>query len=290
LGFVGDSFRKLDQVSHLDLRVGMGFSEKIGAALHRSIKDAVDTITKMPANFMTYPNGGTILPVQRKSRTPRPSRLQLNETYLASFGEMLIPRHLWLALQRFDVWIEPAIIAEWTRMMKDYAGRQGREIDDRGIAAAMTWADPTRDVRIAREQAERLLVKGDLHCVWSGKRLSADDLDLDHCFPWSAWPCSDLWNLMPANRAVNRREKKDRLPGDQIMRASQDRIMTWWGTAYRMAKPVIGERFILEAVSSLPNVSSDDCSLGDIYEAACLQRMRLKLDQQVPEWSGEKYL
>lgn len=27
--------------------------------------------------------------------------------------------------------------------------------------------------------------------------------DIDHCFPWRAWPCDDLWNLLPTHRAVN---------------------------------------------------------------------------------------
>jgi hypothetical protein len=30
--------------------------------------------------------------------------------------------------------------------------------------------------------------------------------------------------------------------------------------------------------------------LNDVYEAMSLQRLRLKNDQQVPEWRGERYL
>jgi len=61
-GFVppwaSEAFKKLREVSHLDLRVGMAFTAESGAALHEALKDAATTITKMPATYMAYPNGG----------------------------------------------------------------------------------------------------------------------------------------------------------------------------------------------------------------------------------------
>jgi hypothetical protein len=65
---------------------------------------------------------------------------------------MFIPRHLWKALQRFDVWIEPALVAEWTRLIKVYANGQGERVDIRKIADAMTWKEPTRDVAEAKNE------------------------------------------------------------------------------------------------------------------------------------------
>ena len=67
--------------------------------------------------------------------------------------------------------------------MKGYAEGQGRRLDDALIAQAMAWSDPSRDVKIAREQAIRVLTSGKLFCVWTGKSLSADSLDIDHCSP-----------------------------------------------------------------------------------------------------------
>ena len=291
LGFVRAAFRQLETVSHRDLRVGMSFSGETGAALHQAIKDAADTIAKMPATYITFPNGGPILPVRRIGRVACPAYVRVDEAFLASFGEMLVPTHLWRALQRFDVWIEPALIAEWSRLMKVYGARQGRSLDDAELSGAMTWSEPARDVRVAREQAQRLLAAGSLHCVWSRKRLLIETIDVDHCFPWTAWPCGDLWNLMPAHRTVNQHEKRDRLPGDQLLRSAQDRIMSWWASAYRDAPDsLIGARFVVEAAASLPAMTSPESDLDDVYAAMSLQRMRLKNDQQVPEWSAERYL
>ena len=288
LGFVKLAYEELAEVSHLDLRVGMTFSQQLGRSLHQALKDAAGTIERMPAKYMTYPNGERIFPVTKNRMFSLPKRLQLNEVYLSSFGEMLVPRHLWTALLRFDVWVEPALVAEWSRLIKDYASGQGRHVDDGAIGSAMTWDDPARDVRLARDRALTLLTDGNLFCVWSGKSLNDGSLDLDHCLPWSAWPCSDLWNLVPAHRKVNQNQKRDRLPSDRLLRSVRHQITAWWEAAYIDDCPLLAEQFWLEAKSSLPSLSSGDNTLGNLFDAVCLQRMRLKYDQQVPEWDGGK--
>lgn len=92
-------------------------------------------------------------------------------------------------LVRFDAWIEPALVAEWVRVMEGYAEGQGRRLDPGVVARAMAWADPRRDVGFARRRALTLLGERELHCVWTGRKLTADRLDIDHCLPWAAWPC-----------------------------------------------------------------------------------------------------
>ena len=105
--------------------------------------------------------------------------------------------------------------------MRGHAARQDRVLDEGVLAAAMTWSEPSRGVALSRERALQLIPRGSgLHCVWSGRRLEAAALDIDHCLPWSAWPCGDLWNLLPAHRLVNQREKRDRLPADGRLRAA----------------------------------------------------------------------
>ena len=290
LAFVKAPFRRLWTVSDLDLRAGMWLRGPQGLALHGAIRDAATLIKTMPAYYMTYPDGRPVLPVKQLARVSKPASVLINEEYLRSFGEMLVPSTIWRALQRYSVWIEPALVEEWLRLMKGYAERQGRNLPRDKAAAAMTWSGPGRDVQLARSQADRLLGAGHIHCVWSGKSLSAANLDIDHCFPWSAWPCSDLWNLMPASRSVNQREKREKLPSTRLMRASQDRIMSWWENAYRNAPPVVRERFVHEATSSLPCPDPADLDLDAVFEGVLSQRSRLRFDQRVPEWAGDAYL
>jgi len=291
LGFVKDGFRTLMQtgteVSHLDLRVGMMFSDERAKALHQALRDACKTIEEMPAHYMTYPNGGPILLVRRQGRLPQPSNVILNSAYLSSFGELRVPYHLWRALQRFDVWIEPALVTEWVRLIKAYGENQGRILEDGAIANAMTWSEPGRDVCVAREQALRVMEGSGLRCVWTGRELSTENVDVDHCLPWVAWPCGDLWNLLPTLRSVNQNQKRDRLPGDAILRRAQDRIQQWWEAAYLDPEnPALRERFRVEARASLPIIDAENFQVADIFEGLAVQRLRLKHDQQVPEWLG----
>ena len=293
LGFAKPAFRKLGAISHHDLRVGMSFAGDTAASLHQALKDVVRTIVRMPVRYTTYPNekapvfpSGVAAPAARA-----PLRIRLDAPYLASFGTMRVPIHVWAAIQRFTAWIEPAVIAEWLRVTKGYGERQGRPLDDAHLAAAMTWSDPDRDVKLPRQRADQLLAERRLFCVWSGKRLSAANLDIDHCFPWAAWPCGDLWNLMPAHRRVNQHEKRDRLPADALLRTAQERILEWWRAAYpEDAHRVLAERFRLEASLSLPGIRASDSDLDGVFSALKLQRLRLKQNQQIPEWRGERYL
>ena len=121
----------------------------------------------------------------------------------------------------------------------------------------------------------------------SGKRLTERSLDIDHCFPWSAWACDDLWNLLPSDRTVNQRQKRDRLPSATRLQAAQDRGQGWWQAAYLQAlNPLLPVRFTQEACASLPGLLSiaSAPSLDDCFTAILLQQVRLKHDQQVPEW------
>ena len=103
---------------------------------------------------------------------------------------------------------------------------------------------------------------------------------MDHCLPWSAWPCWDLWNLLFADQRMNQQSKRDRLP-------SADAIAAWWQAAYlRPEDAVLPGRFAAEACASLPGLDVGSTShLDDVQAAVALQRMRLRQDQGVPEWS-----
>lgn len=73
LGFARDGFKALlaGLVSPLDLRIGALFSGSAATALHGALRDACDTITRMPAHFMTYPGSDRpVLPVTRMQGVP----------------------------------------------------------------------------------------------------------------------------------------------------------------------------------------------------------------------------
>lgn len=291
LGFVNEGFQRLLGCSPNDLRVGTRYGADLGAAMHAALADASRTIAQMPAHYMTLPDGRPVMEAVPGRAGRPPSSLVIDEAYLRRFGELLVPVNLWRALSRFDAWIEPAIVAEWIRLMHGYALGQSRKLSEATIAQAMHWSAPERVVAEARQRAISVIESGrPLHCVWSGTRLSKDRLDIDHCFPWASWPCDDLWNLLPSTRTVNQREKRDRLPSASVMNSARERIQDWWRVGYQLgATSPIADRFFLEARASLPliNAYDDLIAVDDVFDAVAYQRLRLKENQQIPEWGGQ---
>ncbi len=286
LGFAKEALQRL-HISPLDLRPGMQFSGETARTLHQALRDAANNIIKMPVHYMTYPSGDPILHYRSSASRGRiKDFLRLDETYLSLFGELRIPKDLWYVLQTQTIWIEPVIEAEWTKMIVNYTkyGHESTAELEARIKNTMLWADPERDVQQPRARALTLLQKEGLHCVWSGKSLRENSLDIDHCLPWSVWSCGDLWNLMPASRTVNQNQKRDLLPSDTTLEQAQDRILDWWDRAY--LNDPLREKFLLEAASSLPGIRGDakPPEPEEIFESVCLQREKLKRDQQAPEW------
>lgn len=257
------------------------------AAMHAALRGACDTIARMPATFMTWPGGNTpILPTTRRRSAAPQGGMTLDAARLWSYGEMRVPVELWRALQRYAVWIEPSLIAEWIRLMDGYARRQGRPFDEGQASAVMIWADPARDVAEPRATSLAMMRAGrPVPCVWTGADLTPASLDIDHAFPWSAWPCGDLWNLLPAHRRVNQHQKRDLLPSETVLRRARERILRWWEAAYLDRQDAMPARFTEEARASLPGLGRDTAP-EEVFGAMALQRLRLRLDQGVPEWPG----
>jgi hypothetical protein len=192
-------------------------------------------------------------------------------------------------LQRYAAWVEPSLIAEWIRLMRGYAASQHRILDEGQLATAMTWADPERDVAVSRTISLTMLQSGHpVRCVWTGADLTPASLDIDHAFPWAAWPCGDLWNLLPAHRRVNQQQKRDLLPSDAMLQRARTAILRWWEAAYLIRQDALPRRFAEEARASLPGLddAGQDASPEAVFAAMGLQRLRLHLDQGVPEWTG----
>jgi hypothetical protein len=179
---------------------------------------------------------------------------------------------------------------EWARLMQGYGERQGRSLSMDQLYRELTWLDLVRDTKLVRSIAETLLGRGEpVYCVWTGRRLDQRTLDVDHCFPWVAWPCGDLWNLLPSSRHVNQRLKRDRLVAAETLAGVHDRIVDWWLKSYRRADTgPIADRFVREAVATLavPGRAQNAQLLAEVFAGVEYQRMRLRHDQRLEEWSG----
>jgi len=283
LGFAKDGFEALLALgtAPIELRVGASFTGEQAHAVASALTRAAPAIAKMPATFTRYPNSDTQVFGVSRGRRGGASATVLDLETLRGWGLIEVSGHLWRAMSRFGSWIEPMLVAEWSRLTRAYADRMGLAIAPGAAEAALGWAEPARTTALGRDVAQRLLARGQpMECVWTGRALKANSFDIDHCLPWSVWPCGDLWNLMPAHTRVNQHEKRDRLPSAAAMANARERIIGWWEAAY-LNDDALRPRFLREAAAALP-LSSTQSSTA-VYDALDWRRVRLWQDQQVPQ-------
>jgi SAM-dependent methyltransferase len=285
LGFAKDGFEALLVLgtSPIELRVGAVFIGDHAQAVASALSRAAHTIAKMPATFTRYPNSDAQVFRVTRERRGAASATVLDLETLRGWGLIEVPGHLWRAMSRFGSWIEPMLVAEWARLTRGYADRMGLAVAPGAAEMALEWAEPVRTTALGRDVAKRLINDGHaVECVWTGRPLKSSTFDIDHCLPWSVWPCGDLWNLMPAHTRVNQHEKRDRLPSAKAMSNARQRVIGWWKAAY-LDDDALRPRFLREAAAALPlaaGVSGDD-----VYDALDWRRLRLLQDQQVPQWT-----
>lgn len=288
LAFAKTGFRRLmvDSTDPADLRVGAVFAPDRFEAIVRALSEAAATIASMPANFTRFPNSDQRVFSVNRSRLRRLPGLELSMANLRDWGTLAVPGHLWRALSRFGPWIEPMLTTEWARLTRAYAERMDRPVPAGVVVATLEWREPVRTTALARLAAESCATsRGPIECVWTGRKLTATRFDVDHCLPWRAWPCGDLWNLAPCHPRVNRHDKRDRLPSALAMESSRSRFVRWWEQAY-LSNLALSGKFLREAAAALPVTES--ASAAEIFTALDWRRLRLARDQRLPEWTPKE--
>ncbi len=288
MGFVTDAFHALRPLAAYDLRPGAGFAAEQSEALRRALADAARLIAKMPATHLTFANDVPVFPTSY-GRMPAPAAsLVLDQSFLWQYGTTRVPLIVWNVMRRMSAWIEPMLIAEWVRLTQGFADGLGRPVTADAVLAALRWIEPERDTGFVRGIAQRLLAQGQqIRCVWSGRPLGPGALHIDHCLPWAAWPCGDLWNLLPADPAVNL-HKREKIVTAGMLAQARPLIADWWQAAYLDAGPAVRTRFNEEALSTLPLPSSPEPGLDDLFLALDFRRLRLRQETQAAEWAGVK--
>jgi SAM-dependent methyltransferase len=288
LSFAGEGFRASSAAGVVaqDLRIGAEFAGDNAAMIHAALLEARATISRMPATYIRFPNSNIPVFVASRGRAKKHrTRLSIDAEYVWSFGSLSVPGPVWRTLQRLGAWIEPVLVSEWSKLIRGYAERMSTVVSPTDIEAALGWLDPVRDTLVARGAADRMVAQGrTIECVWTGQSLRRAVLDIDHCMPWSAWPCGDLWNLLPSSRRVNQHLKRERLPSAEALLAARDRITTWWQSAWD-DRPALKRRFVSESQATL--IVNANASMDDLFSALEWRRLKLRQDQQVDEWKGE---
>lgn len=270
-------FHALDLID-ADLRLGKRFTGDTARHLIKVLRSIRDTIRTGPAHYITYPGTDDQVFKYEGGRISSSDTVSLNLDFLMEAGTLRIPRHVWDSLAQHASWIEPSILSRWVELLENYDGTASPG----AYRDALSWPNVEHSTREVRNLATRLRESGEaLYCVWSGKRLN-DGYDIDHCFPFKHWPNNHLWNLLPTTSQLNTK-KSDRLPSAEQLERAAERIQDWWHRAYHQTD--YEPRFYEEATAALP-LQSNYATLDDLLTGLRRQRVRLRTDQQIAEWSA----
>ncbi|WP_270937874.1 methyltransferase domain-containing protein [Falsiroseomonas oryzae] len=286
LAFVKGAFQGLRPLAPFDLRPGALLRGETAVALRGALADAARVIADMPARHLTFADDTPVFPAEFGRRPRGGDTLALGAGLFWDYGTIRVPLHVWHALRRMAAWIEPMLLAEWVRQSRDFASRAGRPLAADAVLDALRWLEPERDTGLVRDLVAARLQRGEkVSCVWTGLPLRGRAVEVDHCLPWAAWPCNDLWNLLPASREANR-EKADQVVGATALMAAKPRILDWWQHGYLAAPEPLRARFAEEARSTLPLPTDREPELEEMFAALDFRRLRLRQETQLPEWAG----
>lgn len=281
LGFIKENgWLQLTSHTSNDFYIGASYTDDVVKPLYQALKDIASTIKNMPARYTTLPGTNTSVFHVELNRTKKPvSQLVIDFAFLASLGTFYVPKHIWDSLTQFSVWIEPALINEWSALMAGYGHNKAKAFTKLDYLNALRWDDPTRSTSRIRQRVNDLMTSQDVLCCWSGKQLKPTSFAVDHAFPFARWPNNDLWNLLPANTKVNS-QKSDKLPTGIKLAGSRDFILEWWKQGWQHNQT----EFFSQANLALPNLRPYNTSFSDVFDAFALQRDRIKAFQQLEDW------
>ncbi|MCB4435604.1 methyltransferase domain-containing protein [Alteromonas sp. McT4-15] len=282
LGFITENgWERFAGYSSNDFYIGAHYTDNESVqALYQALKDIASTIKTMPAKYTTLPGTKESVFHVELNKTKRPTTdLRLDFNFLSSLGKFCVPVHIWDSLTQFSVWIEPALINEWSSLMAGYGRNKEKQFTKLDYLNALKWEDPERTTSKIRKRVSELMANEDVACCWSGKKLMAKNYAVDHAFPFARWPNNDLWNLLPTKAQINAK-KSDKLPTSLKLSSSRELIVHWWKQGWQHDQ----NEFFSQANLALPNLRPDNTNFEDVFEAFALQRDRIKALQQLEDW------
>jgi SAM-dependent methyltransferase/SOS-response transcriptional repressor LexA len=153
--------------------------------------------------------------------------------YDATDKSVCMDSKLWRELCLTGSWIQDATILRWAELTEQLS--KGAVRASTVIDCLLAIPDPARNVNDAKGYYSKL---GERVCVWSGSPLKDGRFVIDHAMPFSLWRNNELWNLFPAEPAINS-NKSDKLPTYAILHRRREAIIDYW----RGLNEALGEQF-----------------------------------------------
>ncbi len=145
---------------------------------------------------------------------------------IQNFGTFSIPKEYYEAFRVLGSFIngQDSILFKWAEFSVN-ASNQNLSISkvvNEVLKSPITEREIKESKRIYKDILKR---EGQVYCVWTGKKISA--YDIDHLIPFSIWKNNDLWNLLPSDSKTNN-QKRDKIPSPELIEKQKGLILDYW--------------------------------------------------------------
>ena len=223
--------------------------------LLRSIRETIcDMPMKHIGNVLTKNHYSIFKPTKYKIFKSNFHKYSDRENIINDFGEFSIPIAYYEAFKIFGSFIngKDSILFKWAEFSAKASG------DNLSIGNVVTQVLKSpiteREILESKKLYKQILEKkGNVYCVWTGKKLKK--YDVDHIIPFSVWKNNDLWNLLPSNSNINRNQKKDKIPSPILIEKQKDIILNYWNLIFKEQSVRFKKEF---QIALLGNLSFDE--------------------------------
>lgn len=191
-------------------------------------------------------------------------------------GCVLVDVALWHEISLMSHWVRDSLLVRWAELIGRFAAAEAGASGVREHALGILL-EPALDARQTGHARQVYATLPDKQCTWSGRPLRGD-FDVDHIIPFALWHNNDLWNLVPAAKAVNS-QKRDHLPARRLLVQRRPVILDYW----QRAAEALPRRFALE-LEHLSGGSGQDLEVG--FEALVEAVETTALQRGVARWAG----
>ena len=208
-----------------------GIPEDLQSDFFELAKKLRDTITKMPMKYIGRSISNDFYSIfdyeyQKIRRNSNPDI----ETLIREFGTFSIPFEYYEAFKILGSFIngQDSILFKWAEFSVNASGNNlsVHKVLNEVLKSPITLRDIKESKKLYKDILQK---KGNVYCVWTGRKLF--NYDIDHLIPFSVWKNNDLWNLLPSTPSINNK-KRDKIPSPEIIEKQKNIILDYWEIIY----------------------------------------------------------
>ena len=244
-------------------------TEEVNIELSHLVIDLYKTITTMPMKYIGKSfskDEYSIYNIEETKKRISSGTIISTELLIKEFGTFSIPEDFYLVLKYMGSFIggSNTLINNWADFIIK-ANKQHHIKKEFVLKKLFIHPESYRDVNEVKKFYTR---QQNLHCVWSGQKITKNNMNVDHVLPFAHYLNNDIWNLLPALNRVNS-QKRDKVPTPELIESRSEIILDYWLMLQTNFKNGFNEEV---NISLIPKINLNEISIWGEPAITALQK------------------